>query len=356
MRITLASPVEPSGASWLINCFLELGIKVSHKPVVDNVWRHIDPTPPPDHIWQRAACGGYRLHPKAQVLKQFLPVLSRVDVFRFDEDVEVEYVQDLPGAQHVGAPALLFVRDPRDSLYSMYRRVQPALDYEAFLRFPNPDTLSTRPTHWRLFVEAWIALAGENWFTFEEYKRDPAGLLQRVLERAHIARRADEIERAVVESSFERARAAEESYRTSASGEWEVVNRAGRVGDWIDRSEARPGSGVIERRAGSVMRRLGYDAFDHRDETSVLADEADGDDVCAFSCEMDESLLRHSNLPTYRIRQLLDNLESMALARGWASVERIAALREHFTEGSEHQFAQLRDLLRQRKRTTPQGA
>jgi len=350
MKITLASPVEPSGASWLINCFLELGIKVSHKPVVDNVWRHINPAPPPDHIWQRAACGGYRLHPKAQVLKQFLPVLSTADVFRFDEDVEVEYVQDLPGSQHVGGPVVLFVRDPRDSLYSMYRRLQPALDYESFLRFPNPDTLKSRPAHWRLFIQAWIALAGENWFTFEEYKRDPVALLHTVLERAHVARRADEIERSAAASSFERARAAEQSYRAGASGDWEVVNRAGRVGDWIDRSEARQGSRVIERRAGSVMRRLGYGV-----ETSLLADETDGDDVFTFSCEMDESMLRRSNLPTHRIRRLLENLESMALANGWESVTRIAELRERFTEGSDHQFAQLRDLLRQRKRAAPQS-
>jgi hypothetical protein len=335
----------------LINCFLELGIKVSHKPVVDNVWRHIDPIPAPDHIWQRASGGGYRLHPKAQVLKQFLPVLSRVDVFRFDEDVEVEYVQDLPGSQHANHPVLLFVRDPRDSLYSMYRRLRPALDYESFLRFPNPDTLATRPTHWRLFIEAWAALAGENWFTFEEYKRDPAGLLHKVLQRAAVARGADEIERAVANSSFERARAAEQNYRTGAGGEWDVVNRAGRVGDWIDQAEARQASRVIERRAGSVMRRLGYGGFVH-----LPIDEPDGDDVFAFSCEVDESMLRRSNLPTHRIRQLLHNLESMALAGGWESVGRIAELREHFGDGSEHQFAQLRDLLRQRKRTAPQSA
>ena len=38
MTITFASPVELSGASWLLNCLLELGIKVSHKPAVDTVW------------------------------------------------------------------------------------------------------------------------------------------------------------------------------------------------------------------------------------------------------------------------------------------------------------------------------
>ena len=101
-RVDLSSPAEPSGASWLINCLLELGIKVSHKPVVDNVWRHAEPTPPPDHMCRTAADGSCRLHPKAQVLKKWLPVLSSIESFFFRDDIEVEHVQDLPTPRHVG--------------------------------------------------------------------------------------------------------------------------------------------------------------------------------------------------------------------------------------------------------------
>ena len=140
-KLYLASPAEPSGAAWLINCLLELGIKVSHKPVVDNVWRQADPAPPPDHMWQCNSDGSYRLHPKAQLLKKWLPALSRIESFSFREEIEIEYLQDLPALRQVGEPVMLFVRDPRDSLYSMYCRLRPALDYEEFLRLPNPDTL-----------------------------------------------------------------------------------------------------------------------------------------------------------------------------------------------------------------------
>ncbi len=380
-KLYLASPSEPSGASWLINCFLELGIQVSHKPVVDNVWRHADPVPPPDRMWQRTADGSHRLHPKAQVLKKWLPALSRIESFSFRADIEIEYLQDLPTSREVGQPVILFVRDPRDSLYSMYCRVRPALDYDTFLRLPNPDTLYDRPMHWRLFVESWLPLAGENWFTFESYKRDAAALLQRVVERMRVPCDDRLIERAVVESSFEKARAAEQRYRTLFPGDWEVANRSGRPGDWAEHTEGKSGSALIQSRAADVMRRLGYDCVAHTDGISSYSPElmrrlpifsrislpesvaslhagesAEDpwlDAALAFAAELDEGLLRRTNLANHRIRQLLDSLASVAPPDGWDSAAHISQVREGFAEGSEYQLAQVQDLLVRRRRAKP---
>ena len=377
-KVCMASPAEPSGASWLINCFLELNVKVSHKPVVDSVWRNADPSLPPDHMWRQAQDGSYRLHPKAHVLKKWLPALTRIESFFFREDIEVEYVQDLPTPRQSGQPVLFFVRDPRDSLYSMYRRIRPALGYEAFLRFPDPDTLFDRPTHWRVFVESWLAFAGDNWFTFEAYKQDAAALLRRVLGGVGQTCGEEEIESAVLESSFDKARAAEERYKTDFPGDSEVANRAGRAGDWVDHTEARTGSALIESRAGDLMRRLGYDCpmnadgvpsygparaqrlplcSQIRSPESVTARLTDNrlqhpllDEVFAFLAEMDEALLRSTNLPSYRIRRLLDSLSQVACAERWDVAENIGQLRERFGEGSDHHFAQMRDLLIRRRR------
>jgi hypothetical protein len=347
-RILLASPVEPSGASWLINCFLELGLKVDHQPVVGNVWRHLDPAPPSAHMWTREPDGRYRLHPKAQVLKKWLPVLSRREAFAFREDVEVEYVQDLPPARPSGPVVLLFVRDPRDSLYSMYCRMRPQMDYEAFLRFPDPDTLLDRPGHWRYFVEGWLARAGDNWFTFEQYKRDAAALIRRIVERAQVPCEAGALERAVSESSYEKARAAEERYRVEFPGDWEVANRAGRVGDWRQRTDARTGTAFVESRAAPTMRRLGYDC-----PAPTRERDPSGDEALALASTLDEPLLRRTNLPNHRIRRLLDTLA--ARSRDPEAGPRLRELRQRFEEGSEHQFAQMRDLLVRRRRAKPPG-
>jgi len=259
----------------------------------------------------------------------------------------------------------------------MYRRMRPALDYEAFLRFPNPDTLLDRPTHWRLFVESWLGVAGDSWLPFEAYKKDAAATLRGVLARLGLSYSAEQIERAVLESSFDQARAAEERYKTQFPGDWEVANRAGRVGDWIEQTEARTGSALIESRTEDVMRRLGYECpastlgppvynlaiarclplFSRIClPASVAAQLADDrrhdppiDEALAFSAELDEALLRRTNLPSHRIRRLLDSLASVARDRGWDTAENISRLRERFGEGSEHQFGHLRDLLIRRR-------
>lgn len=344
-KVYLSSPVEPSGASWLINCFLELGIKVSHKPIVDNAWRHATPAPSAGHMWQRAPDGRFRLRARADVLKKWLPALSRHDAFAFRDDIEIEYVQDLPASHHEGAPVLLFVRDPRDSLYSMYRRMQPDLDYDTFLRIPNADTLYDRPSHWRLFVERWLSLADGRRFTFEEYKQDAAGLLERIVRCVGISCDREQIARAAHESRYEAARAAEERYKARFPGDWEVANRAGRPGEWRQGAESRSGAALIESRAGSLMRRLGYDC-------SAPCDDEQGarlEELRSFAAAVDEAFLRCTSLPNHRIRQLLDSLAQLGRTERWDCSERLVALRERFAEGSDHQFAQMRDLLARRR-------
>ena len=378
----LASPVEPSGASWLINCFLELGIKVSHRPIVNNLWRQGGSAPPPDRLWQRTPGGSYRLHPKAQILKKWLPALSRIESFSFRDDIEIEYLQDLPTSHEAGQPVMLFVRDPRDSLYSMYHRMRPALDYDTFLRLPNPDTLFDRPTHWRLFVESWMALAGDHCYTFESYKQDAAALLRRIAHDLQIECDSGQIERAVIESSYEKAWAAEQHYKMLHPGDWEVANRSGATGDWSEHTESRSGVPLIERRAAGVMRRLGYDCSEHTvgsasyspalmralpifslsrlpDSVTGLDDGSSGRDplleeALAFAAELDAALLRRTNLPNHRVRELLDNLELVASVHG-NSVDRINRARASFSEGSQYQLAQVRDLLIRRRTKLPRA-
>jgi hypothetical protein len=371
-RITFASPVEPSGASWLINCLLELGIKVAHQPVADAVWRHT--TAPAHGIWQPASDGEFRLHRRANVLKKFLPVLSRVDTFRFRDDVEVNYVQDLAIPSHADRIVLCFVRDPRDSVYSAYRRLQPGNDYDAFLRVPDPDTLLDRPSQWSLWIESWMTLSHSAWFTFEDYKRDGLALLQRILEHLQLTYAKEEIERAVAESTFDKARRAEEQYR--APQDREIANRSGRVGGWMDDADGRAGAAFIEEEAGGAMGRLGYGCSTSnahstcispvlqrslpifaqiclpdsaRDAARGAGTDAQLDRLREFAGAVDEEALRRTNLPNHRIHRLLENLERVAQADGWSFAPRLAALRQQFVEGSEHQFAQMRDLLLQQR-------
>jgi hypothetical protein len=349
-RIVFASPAEPSGASWLINCFLELGVKVAHKPVTDAAWRQS--ATPPDSIWQPDGHGRHRLHPRAAVLKKFLPALTRVDTFQFRDDVEVEYVQDLPDSAPAADHVLCFVRDPRDSMYSAFRRMPPAMDYHRFLQFPDPDTLLDRPSQWQLWVERWQALPDARWFTFEAYKQDANALLRRIVDRLEIASGDEAIARAVAESTFDKARQAEAQYRPRVGDDTGLVNRSGRVGDWADHPDGRAGAVTIEAKAGAALRALGYACGTQPDGGAEHYPGPSLPELSAFAADIAEEDLRGTNLPNHRIHRLLENLQRVAQANGWESAGRLEALRQRFVEGSAHHFAQMRDLLKQQRQRT----
>lgn len=76
----------------------------------------------------------------------------------------------------------------------------------------------------------------------------------------------------------------------------------------------------------------------------------------AFAAQVDEGLLRRTNLPSNRIRRLLDSLATVAGANGSDSAARINQLRDRFGEGSEYQLTHIQDLLVRRRRARPQPA
>ena len=163
-------------------------------------------------MWQ-ADASGFVLKPKADMLEKWLPALSRDERFAFRPDVQIEYVQECATPAHEGSEALCFVRDPRDALYSMYRRSDPQLSFMEYLELPNPHTLLDRIDHWLAAGADWRQIEGLRLYRFEDYKADARALLARILDDLSIAATDAAIDRAVAESSSEKARAAEALYR-----------------------------------------------------------------------------------------------------------------------------------------------
>ncbi len=216
--IVLASPREPSGGSWLINCLLELGVRVNLQPTADRIWRGASGRQRPSVMWQPAENGRWRLNPRAEELKKWLPILGHQETLHFRDDLEVLYVQDLPQVDLTSARTVLFVRDPRDAIHSLYRRIQPEMSLEDFVAFPHPVTLLDAIDHWRLFTECWLAVDGTLIYPFEDYKADAPGLLSRIVRDLGLVASREEITRAANESTFEKARAGDQRYRSSHPG------------------------------------------------------------------------------------------------------------------------------------------
>ena len=254
--VLLVSPREPSGVSWIINCLLELGIRVDLQPTVDQIFGIGQQ--PASAMWLPEADGRWRLHPRASALKKWLPILSREETFSFRPIAPILHVQRLPRRGEPCRQVILFVRDLRDALHSLYRRLQPEISWPEFVAWPHAETLLDAIDHWRLFMECWLERSPVFVGRFEDYKADARGLLERVLHVLGVDCTTNDITLAVERSSYAAAAAAEARYRQQHPLDAQVANRAGLVGEWKTVPDLQPTIEDIERSAGSLLKRLGY--------------------------------------------------------------------------------------------------
>jgi hypothetical protein len=372
-RILVASPIEPSGASWLLNCFLELGIRIDHKPLVDRVWRGSTPPPKADRMWIAKDDHRFALNPKAGALKQFLPALTRRAEFRFRDDFSVEYVQDFPPRLLDERPRVLVVRDPRDAIYSSYRRGAPALTFADFLHLPNPGTLLDRSAHWALFIAAWLAVPGIHVIRFEDYKRDAEATLRSVIAAIGLNCAEGDIADAVRLSSFERARDAERALRGQFPNHGQVANRSGKVGEGREQPEVQASLSEIEGPAATVLRALGYAvqvpvvrdvfaaarlsaAFLAFFETvrlpaavtsapvDIVASEHILFALLAFAHRVDADLLSRVGMPPAEVRTLLDSLAEFTGRYAQWLADGMASTRSNFSDGSSYFFQRIKEM------------
>ena len=341
--ILLASPREPSGSSWLINCLLELGVRVNFKTVVDRVWRSVKNPREPSAMWEPAPDGRWSLHPRADALRKWLPILGDHDTLPFRDDIETLYVQDLPRPEFTGTHSALFIRDPRDAIHSYYRRIQPDMPLDEFVRFPHPETLLDVIDHWRLFAESWMAYEGIHVYRFEDYKADAIGLLSRILQDFGIEPSPEDIARAAAASSYERARDAEERYRASHPRDEEVAMRAGRVGEWKSSADLRELSREIEKRTRPVLIRLGYELHSSDESMPQLPD------LLKLASTIDADAIRRARFHAREARMLLDNLRVHANLWPEDVRRRIDAARAEFDDGADYHMTRIRELMASRR-------
>lgn len=244
-RIFLPSPREPSGATWLINCFLELGIRTFRQNNTNQ------------EMWLEEG-NRFVLNPAENILRKWLPALSDHNSFDFRDDVEVEWLHQWPTAQHRNSKAIFFVRDLRDSLYSRYRRENATTSYSSYALFPDHNTLLDKIDNWTLFCESWLSLPDVHVFRFEDYKRNACETLAAIVDAMELRYSDGKIEKAAKNSTFDRAREAEAQYRRENPEDRQLINRSGAVGEWQTHEDTSVVSRQIEQRAFRTLRCFGY--------------------------------------------------------------------------------------------------
>ena len=192
-----------SGVSLLVSIFLELNIKMtSMAPQFENdQWRDIE--------------GESVLSENPlKIFKNYFSILSRkANKFTFDNSIEGFWEHRLDSALHINRPTILFIRDPRDAIFSLYRRnYSLTMSFEEYLLTPScwpdhfPDMFGVPPFEtWAYYNLFWYNLRHHinlKIVTFEAMKARPEEEVVNILKFLGIEKNIDQIRLAVNNSSL----------------------------------------------------------------------------------------------------------------------------------------------------------
>ena len=238
--VYLTSPWLPTGVSWLINCLMELGIKTSTYRRRDTDW---------ELRGGRHVVAGYAR------FSDLFPAFADNESFTFRDDIEVVWGHVFPYAHLYRHPVILFARDPRDALFLEHGRERCYHDfsYRDWLHWPFHESLLDAVDNWSLFHRLWAQHPNLAVYRYEDYCRNDARTLGRVLAFLGVTPDPERLERALWRSSYRR-------YAESRGRVYDPEHR--RHDLWRGRAEADPAEAEaqrdIEQACGPSMRRLGY--------------------------------------------------------------------------------------------------
>ena len=209
----VVSPELPCGVAWLANCFLELNIPV---------WRPWDIEI--DNEWKRLAPFHYQYAASQQPWKQTLTALQYLREYHFRPAHAACFRHRWPISYENKRRLIFFVRDPRDALFSQWRR---ALHNERNFSMSFEDFVNSRyfqhPFSFReyllLFLQRWknhLSKTNHLIIRFEDYRKDARQTLKRVLSFLDIKTENGQINRALDSSDFSVIKRVEDEMENNA--------------------------------------------------------------------------------------------------------------------------------------------
>lgn len=261
----LVSPPFSCGVAWLVNVLIELNIKTTNASFEPGHW---DDQGVQSSI-SEAALDHLRWH---------LPALHHKHSFEFEQNLEVIWEHRLTFPRVAEGPVILFVRDPRDAIYSMYKRnYVDAFTYLEYLRRPDiwpqhfPGLFKLPPADtYAYFCLLWMAMAktmNVNVVRFEDMRADPVTVVKGILSILGSEREEKEIERALEASTFEKARVAMQACEKDTGRQF-LTARQGNVYEWR-KTHSNEELDCMEGPASYLMHKLGYVITSTRDYYKV---------------------------------------------------------------------------------------
>jgi Sulfotransferase domain len=251
--VDIVSAELPCGAAWLATALLELGVPLWRPWAIDDgqAW-----TLRPDRRWQ------YRCPDSAW--SRLVPGLIDGRVFRLRQRPVPRFGHHWPGVLSRIERRILFVRDPRDALYSAWRRAlrlggdARIADFTDWVREPFAHLPLTRAGYLQHYWQAWLNADDEARLLivrFEDSKRDARACLRRILDFVELDVGARAIARACV--AAEHRHAAHADRRLAQAGIGPQMLGSGIAEEWRSHftaeMHAAVGTGL-----DALCARLGY--------------------------------------------------------------------------------------------------
>ena len=224
--VDIVSCELPSGAAWLFSCLLELGVSAWNPWNADtrSEWM------PRGHRRYRYWCAG-------EPWRRLAPGLASGREFGFAAEPVPRYTHAWPGRHPECARTILVVRDPRDALYSAWRRDEaaqavPSTDTDRFVRFANAvaeGSAVRRAKYWDRFHAAWADYTNERSVLvvrFEDFKADLQRALRRVCDYLDLAPDASAMQSAITISDGANVLRVDHEMVARGVFQW-PINRAG---------------------------------------------------------------------------------------------------------------------------------
>jgi hypothetical protein len=237
----LASVHYPAGISWLLNCLVELNVCIYRGDSVSDVW-------------DLGSSGSYTLAKEGDSISSFVPSINFGEKYIFDPSVCVQFSHDLPREKDLKIPTIVFNRDPRDALYSQFKRKQDsegaALSYLDYLNELDPVYCLTPLETWNLFYWSWSRVDEGLFLDFEDRDLLAQQMLTRVCKFLGISRSSHEITSAVERSSFTKSKLVEAQNPQANKLLSYVHHRSGQAGEWRKNPESKSGAFIINTTMG----------------------------------------------------------------------------------------------------------
>jgi|GEM_PF-2635944 len=224
-NLDIVSPELPCGVSWLANCLLELGIP-AWKAWNLNIAHH----------WQDIGQDQFCYKHPASDLQQTLPALKTGRCFNFRTTTVPRFSHNPVNLIDHNHPLIFVIRDPRDALYSQWRRQFPeqAVSASKFVDFLNSPYHHYPLSHLG-FTRFYLSLCHELLkdqrhiiVRFEDFKRQPVESLSTILSYLDIHEEPHAIHQATQASEFEQFKAVGLKHLQNGISKRQL-NRAGKV-------------------------------------------------------------------------------------------------------------------------------